>query len=556
LAVALFIARQTLIALEFAHHARDERGVALGLVHRDVSPENILVARNGEVKLTDFGIVRTRASSRSTLPGGLKGKLGYMSPEQIAGAELDPRSDLFSLGIVLAEMLTHAPLFRGLDELELLTRMYQVDIASLLSEELSRELRAVLTRALAPDTSARFQSAREFQDALEEVARTSGLELDVRQIEEWFSEIGIFPRQSGTFRVAGSSAPDNFELLKRIGSAREVFASSGVANSNAVHFFDVPGRTEGPRRALRETPNRGTAAYVPDARDIVGEARARAAAFCFGPTAAASEWSSPLRRVELAAVLCELVVGRRTGLLQACNGMNEKRLYFADGALVFIASTQPEELLGRRLIAEGLLRSRDVERALDSALRRRCRLGEALVADGLLPAHVVLRAVIAQLKTRFFELGSWHEGSLAFFDGEEPGVSGIRVQTAPLDLVFDLVRGAYSVAELRRLLSPIAHQPLERTSPLEGDLAHLPFSNLERCVIGAVDGRSSLNALVAGLAATDQVSPTDAYRAVFLAISSGALVSPSAGTALPVAVGGLAPSARLRLAGMRVRGQL
>lgn len=533
LGVALFVARQVLVALESAHSAVDERAVPLGIVHRDVSPENILVARTGTVKLTDFGIVHARGVRGGTAPGGLKGKLGYMAPEQIAGGEVDARSDLFSLGIVLAEMLTHAPLFRGLDELELLTRMYHVDWSGLEGSQLSPRVRALLGRALSPRPSQRFQSAQEFRLELEQLASGYGMHLDERLLEDWFADLDVVPRHSGTFRVAcAESSECNPELLERIERARLLFAEN-AASSPAGETWNAQGWARSSRRgpAHRAMPTIHSEAITLDAPGV-GEAEQTsgvyrsstvdpAGAARFGaPAIEAATWYEKLDRARFMGVLCGLVAGRHTGLLRVCSGAREKRLYFSSGALSFIASTEPEELLGRRLVAHGALRAVDVDRALITAAAQRRRLGEALVAHGLLPAHVVLRALIAQLEERFLELGNWHEGVLAFYADAHTKLPGVRVQASPLELVFRLVRQSYSSSELRRILTPVETHAL-----LRSDFSGLPFSDAEQHVLRAIDRAPSLNSLVARLAALEGVSPIDTYRAVFLAMSSGVLTT-------------------------------
>src|SRR5450432_1201077 len=102
---ALFIAREILAGLCYAHEFCDESGRPLSLVHRDVAPNNILIARSGRVLLADFGIVQNAEFDLHTSPGEIKGKVGYISPEQALGAAVDARSDLFSLAVVLAELL-------------------------------------------------------------------------------------------------------------------------------------------------------------------------------------------------------------------------------------------------------------------------------------------------------------------------------------------------------------------------------------------------------------------------------------------------------------------
>ncbi|MBW2213812.1 MAG: protein kinase [Deltaproteobacteria bacterium] len=124
--VALHIAYQTAQALDYAHHAVDDKGEPLEFVHRDVSPANILLSRTGHVKLTDFGIATVRSRAPTTEDGQVRGKLGYMSPEQVLGKELSGKSDVFTLSTVLAEMLIGEPLFQGESELNVLLQIRSV----------------------------------------------------------------------------------------------------------------------------------------------------------------------------------------------------------------------------------------------------------------------------------------------------------------------------------------------------------------------------------------------------------------------------------------------
>jgi eukaryotic-like serine/threonine-protein kinase len=201
---ALVICAEVLKGLIHAHGATDAQGKPIGIVHRDVSPGNILISRSGRIKLADFGIARSTQIEHHTDPGQVKGKFGYMSPEQVMGdEELDARSDLFSLGVVLAEMLLGRRLFSGKGEFEVLTRMYEADIAVLdeASSRVEPALLPLLKKALQRNKSARFQSASEFLSALTKAADGLGIVLDEPALVPWLFQLGVMPSQSGTYAL-------------------------------------------------------------------------------------------------------------------------------------------------------------------------------------------------------------------------------------------------------------------------------------------------------------------------------------------------------------------
>ena len=170
LEVACYILAQTLKGLEYAHTRRGTDGTTLELVHRDVSPHNILVSYDGEIKITDFGIAKARTKVSLTRPGVVLGKFAYMSPEQATGREVDARSDVYSAGITLYETLTGRRLFYSEDPAKILKKVQDpnVPLPSRYNRRLTDELDQIVMKALAEDPADRFQSCREFSTALEE----------------------------------------------------------------------------------------------------------------------------------------------------------------------------------------------------------------------------------------------------------------------------------------------------------------------------------------------------------------------------------------------------
>lgn len=171
--LAALIASRVGAALAYAHRQRDADGGELRIVHRDVSPQNILVSNEGEVKLVDFGIAKAATKASHTDSGSLRGKLLYMSPEQAWGRPLDKRSDLFSLGAVFFEILTGHLLFSGSSEMSILERVREARFLqpSALNPAVTIELEAIITRLLKKDPDERYQDASEMLKDLDSYLR-------------------------------------------------------------------------------------------------------------------------------------------------------------------------------------------------------------------------------------------------------------------------------------------------------------------------------------------------------------------------------------------------
>lgn len=220
--VAVFITREILKGLEYAHEKTDRRGNPLKIVHRDISPANILISLQGEVKITDFGIARARGKTSETLDGTLKGKLSYMSPEQAAGELVDSRSDLFSAGLILYEMLAGKKTFDGKDDFETLRLVQQVDIG--IPQGIHENLAEILRRFLAKDRQDRYPTAGEAEHALAKFAFDHLPPVSSKEIAQLVRSVGGSPRSQEVFQIKTSSVKKGTEIISREEKAK-IYAS-------------------------------------------------------------------------------------------------------------------------------------------------------------------------------------------------------------------------------------------------------------------------------------------------------------------------------------------
>lgn len=198
---AVFIAIELLKGLEYAHQRQVMRGgrpVALNIIHRDVSPPNILLSYQGEVKLTDFGIARASLKAMETITGVIKGRFDYMSPEQAGGAkDLDQRSDLFTVAVVLYEMLCGHHPFRSENELATVERVRtgRYTPISQINPEVPFSLETIVDRALRVDREERYPTATAFKEALDKFFHDAGFIFTHATLASYVK--GLFPEGDG-----------------------------------------------------------------------------------------------------------------------------------------------------------------------------------------------------------------------------------------------------------------------------------------------------------------------------------------------------------------------
>jgi serine/threonine protein kinase len=253
---AVHIVAQTAAGLAYAHERREPDGRILRIVHRDVSPTNVLVSYEGQTKIVDFGIARAQDELREEA-GILPGKASYMSPEQIRGEGADYRSDVFALGIILYELTLCQRLYRGAPD-EVMRRIVDETITppTALRRDYPPALELIVMRALEKRPEDRFQSAETMRHELEEFLDDSGLRTGNRRVSLYMNE--LFPSHAGAAETAAAAEPEQLDFDRRAPLSMRMEAADEAELARAARpaprsSVTAPA-TQAPAAAPTETP--------------------------------------------------------------------------------------------------------------------------------------------------------------------------------------------------------------------------------------------------------------------------------------------------------------
>jgi tRNA A-37 threonylcarbamoyl transferase component Bud32 len=296
--LALHVGADICRALAYAHSKTTDGQGPLGIVHRDVSPHNVLLSEQGEVKLTDFGIAKAMNKREHTGTGVVKGKVAFMSPEQALGKPIDARSDLFSLGTVLYLMVTRTRPFEGPSDLETLLRVQKGDFPppEETAPDLPPEVAAVISRAMRRDPDERYQSADEMLADVERVLRTVFRPVGQSELKRWLAELtardGVLPisqtsaRATATRTATGTGELEQEDVVLFDSDAEEVDGEEAtslavvrgggvvrprISRPRAGPMLPVPDDAE----SMADRSERAQIALLPEGDEQPGRRRAR-----------------------------------------------------------------------------------------------------------------------------------------------------------------------------------------------------------------------------------------------------------------------------------------
>ena len=540
--IVLHLVAEILDALDYAHNLTDSDGRRLGIVHRDISPSNVFVSWQGEVKLGDFGIAGAAFRSGRAYSSDVRGKYGYMAPEQVAGQTTDHRADIFAVGVILAELLMIRRLFYAESDLDVLLQVRDVQLSRLdeFGSRIAPDLRAILDTALAREPDLRYQTANIFRDALHRYLLQHGrmvrradisrfihrllghdapLELGRVDASDLAVEPSSLPRPGppATAEVAreGTYYRRRPQRATRISAQRRARPSYSDASSSDPGSGPI-GRdlvTRVPRLTpiddslaiapeLPNSPSGGDFSGVTPARqvrksDLVRAKKANRTRPHASPRVDRSPpgdkptLSGELSHRSLFNIAFELALSERTGLLLVDTSTATKEIYLVDGDPQYVTSNDSEELFGRYLVRRGLLQDGELSMALAMLPRFDGKLGDALVSLGLLKPVEVLRHLTAQVRAKLLDAFAWEQGYFRFYANRL-----CARDSAPLGLDAFEVMGA-AAAELagpalQHRISGLLPRKLRAVSPAPVPPEVFRLGARPRAAYDSFDGRRSL----------------------------------------------------------------
>lgn len=401
--IAVYILCHVLEALDYAHTV-ELHGRNVGIVHRDVSPGNVLISQLGRVKLADFGIARANDRQRETASGTLKGKYGYMSPEQVEAKDLDGRSDIFAAGVVLAELLMSKRLFVAPNQLDVLLMVRSCDLTRLHNNgrHIDPALMRIIEKSLQRDRADRFATAGEFRDELSAWLSRGKARMSSAVLRAYIAELeaggfimaSVRGEEVGSITMSGTNTRAASKgALKAAEIGRQLFDLGTMASSQMDLTLGAAGVTTiGDRPQVLKQLDEDTLSRPIRARDALETGK------------------GALGTLMPFDLIGSLARGKRAGLLTLERDTILKEAYFVDGHPIFVASNDPQERFGQFLLLRGLITESQLDRALATMPHFGGRLGQAMVGLKLLQPVDAVHLLAEQVRDKLLRASCWDHG--------------------------------------------------------------------------------------------------------------------------------------------------
>jgi serine/threonine-protein kinase len=533
LSTVVYIARRLLEALHAVHQATDGNGQALGLVHRDVSPSNILLSLEGEVKLTDFGIAEAslRESPRhAAMLSRAKGKLGYLSPEQVRGETADARADVFSAAVVIAELFLGRPLFAGGTELAILLAIRDAQVRPFeeLASRLPARLHGAVLAALHASPEQRTASAMELAEAMAPF-ESAQPRLVMRRLAALVRE-AVGTAISGAASLQRTTSPDSAQsnqpvtkdaptILYRVRHAGDVLGPFTYARIvEAIATREVGATDEVSLQGGAFSP----LAQHPDLfRHLPASSLSETTRDRTGTGGADREVQ--LSQTSIVKVMGQLLLEGESGLLLCAQGGVRKEVYLEKGVPVFVTSNLQSELLGEFLVRRSLVSRAELDMALAVMPRFEGRLGDTLTALGLVEPVQLFREIGLQVQEKLLELFGWRIGKAEFFRGVPQPKSAFPLGLDAWRMLSRGVERRIAAGLERELLEGRKGLFVSLARPAPRGLAHAELGALLRGTLELVERTPQLGELLHALRDPTGRDVLRGQREVALLVGIGAL---------------------------------
>ena len=442
--LVVYLVRQVLCGLDAVHSAKGPNGGALGIVHRDISPSNVLISIHGDVKIADFGIARAANANafEADTAARANGKLGYLAPEQVSGGDVDLRADLFSAGVIAAELFMRRPLFAGGSELAVLLAIRDAEVHPFVEflPQLPEGLGSVILSALSANPEDRPPTARAFWAALEpwqsrpeEVLRAelakivASIATEARTRKTSADTVPKATMPPTPLLLADEHpsttnvTPLEYKIRKPNGATVGPLAYAKVVEAVATGQVDggdqisIAGGDFQPLSSIQDLYR-----HIPASRMTPTTTRVE--------SATAADRSMDFEDGGFVVALARTLVTRRTGLWLCEQGGVRKEVYTKQGVPAFVTSNLAGELLGEYLVKRRVINRSELDMALAVMPRFEGKLGDTLVALGLVEPLELFQHIAEQVREKLLDLFTWSSGTATFYEGVDPPSSGFPLR--------------------------------------------------------------------------------------------------------------------------------